>query len=137
MTVQTKSSEQLLYPCVQMFHAFHRYVSRAYKPGLIQSSNSVSGRALQWHNEFSAAMVEEEGIALDALEGLNFLPGDWSDTYPGTSHSPMSLLETGGPIALSSSKGNHLYRQGRASFGDKPCLLDCLLGHRFKDATDP
>jgi hypothetical protein len=98
---------------------------------------SVSGMSLQWHAEFAAAMSDEKGSALDALEGQFFLPKDYSEAYPGTSYSPMSLLEMGGPVTLRSAKGRHLYRQGRVSYDEKPGLLDCLLWHRFKQATDP
>jgi hypothetical protein len=94
---------------------------------------SVSGMSLQWRTEFSTAFSKDFDQAMGSLEGRNFVPGDFSTTFSGDSSS-MSVLATGGPKTLQPSKGKHTFRgQPRAPSE----LLDCLIWHRFKDATNP
>ncbi|RDW63474.1 hypothetical protein BP6252_11019 [Coleophoma cylindrospora] len=94
---------------------------------------AVAGMALQWGVEFASAFSGDFQGAVDSLEGRNFMPGDFDTSYPGVETSSMSLLETGGPITLRPSKGKSLYHDESGL----PELLDCLIWHRFKDATNP
>jgi hypothetical protein len=87
---------------------------------------AVSGYTLQWHGQFSVAFEDDMERGIKAITGQNFLPQDFADVFPEISPqelSPISLLKSGGPIAMRPAKLKSLYGPNPA----RPELLDCLI----------